>query len=65
MTDQKRTKTPRGRGSVGTTLRRDEVEAFLDLIAIIERGGDVSIVLRHPSMGTLRRKFQGMRDRLK
>jgi hypothetical protein len=44
------------------SFRKDEIAAFLELIAIVERGGDPTVVMRHPAMGRLRVKFLKMKD---
>lgn len=54
-----------GAGRAATTFRADEVESMAQLFAALDRGGDVSRILRSPALVSLRAKVAKMRAAIK
>lgn len=50
---------------LATTYTYDEVRSFLALIAALDAGRDVSIIMRRPAIASMRRKCQKLEAKYK
>ena len=55
---------PPNRKNAATTFRADEIALLYQLCSLLMRGGDPTILVRHPSFATAFGKIQRMQQKL-